>query len=94
MIFQGFGWHSCDVGGWYKIIKDNVKEIKKGGFTHVWFPPPSESVAPQGYLPGELYGLNTPYGTEAELRECLQALADEELLPVADIVINHRTAGR
>ena len=43
----GFGWDSCDKGNWYKQVQDKIPEIKDAGFTHVWLPPPSESVAKQ-----------------------------------------------
>ena len=35
------------------------------GVTHVWLPPPSQSVSPEGYLPGKLWNLDlSSYGTE------------------------------
>ena len=43
----GFGWDSCDKGNWYKQVQEKIPEIKEAGFTHVWLPPPSESVAKQ-----------------------------------------------
>jgi glycosidase len=46
-VRAGFGWDSCDKGNWYKQVQDKIPEIKEAGFTHVWLPPPSESVAKQ-----------------------------------------------
>ncbi len=46
----------------------------------------------QGYLPGQLYNLQSLYGSEEELKELLAALKEAGLVPVADIVINHRCA--
>ncbi len=66
--------------------------ILRAGFTSVWLPPPSDSVSPQGYLPRDIYNLNSAYGSEGELRELLYELHDHELKAVADIVINHRCA--
>ena len=66
--------------------------IARAGFTSVWLPPPSDSVSPQGYLPRDIYNLNSAYGSEGELRELLYELRDHELKAIADIVINHRCA--
>lgn len=44
---QGFGWDACEKGGWWNQLKDKIPDIASAGFTHVWLPPPSESVAPQ-----------------------------------------------
>lgn len=44
----------------------------------------------QGYMPGQLYNLNSKYGTKEELVQLLKGLNGAGILPVADIVINHR----
>ena len=69
------------------IIEDNAAAIKAAGFTWVWFPPPSDSLAPQGYIPRRWNVLDSAYGTEAELRA---AHALEPVRAMADVVINHR----
>jgi hypothetical protein len=88
---QGFNWESCKEK-WYSVLASQAKEIGEAGFTSVWFPPPSDSVSPQGYLPRDLYLLDSSYGTEAELRECIQTFTALNIKVVADIVINHRCA--
>lgn len=55
-------------------------------------PPPSQSVAPQGYMPSQLYEVNTPFGSREELRAMTAALREQGLQPMADIVVNHRCA--
>lgn len=61
ILFQGFNWESHK-HNWYKTLAGQVKDLAKAGFTSVWLPPPSDSVSPQGYLPRDLYKLDTAYG--------------------------------
>lgn len=75
-----------------QVLKDKAGFIANSKITAVWLPPPSDSVSPQGYLPRDLYNLNSAYGSEGELRECLNTLHDHNLKAIADIVINHRCA--
>ena len=51
---------------------------------------PTVTVMPQ--MPQDLDSLNTAYGSEADLRACLAALHDHDILAIADVVINHRCA--
>src|SRR5262249_5872664 len=59
VLLQGFHWAShAGVGGgaaagrsWYRVLGENAAAIRAAGFTWVWFPPPSDSLAPQGYIP-------------------------------------------
>src|SRR5438128_2710375 len=83
VLLQGFHWDShrgsCEKGkerkGWYRIVKENAQAIKEAGFTWVWFPPASDSLAPQGYIPRRWNVLDGAYGSEAELRAAIRALA-------------------
>jgi alpha-amylase len=90
VMLQGFHWNSQSVpGGWYDILIKNKDRIKSAGFTLIWFPPPSKSADLQGYLPNQLYNLNSRYGSADELKLAVKAMKPE-LKPLADVVINHR----
>jgi alpha-amylase len=95
ILLQGFHWEShrgtFEQGqrkSWYRIIQDNAAAIRTAGFSWVWFPPPSDSLAPQGYIPRRWYSPDTAYGSEAELRAAIRALSPVKAM--ADLVLNHR----
>eukprot|EP00879_Flechtneria_rotunda_P030034 GHRR01032545.1.p1 GENE.GHRR01032545.1~~GHRR01032545.1.p1 ORF type:complete len:163 (-),score=52.15 GHRR01032545.1:104-592(-) len=91
LLHQAFNWESHKKR-WYKEMMSQVPEWAKQGFSAIWLPPPSDSVSPQGYLPRDLYHLDSAYGSEAELRELIQVCHDHNIKVIADIVVNHRCA--
>ncbi|KAL6767213.1 hypothetical protein ACKKBG_A39070 [Auxenochlorella protothecoides x Auxenochlorella symbiontica] len=93
VLLQGFNWESWR-HGWYDQLACRAGEIADAGFTAVWLPPPTASVSPQGYLPSDLYDLDSAYGSEAALRSCVAALHSHGLLALGDVVLNHRCAER
>jgi glycosidase len=78
---------------YWRWLTSRVASIAKLGVTHVWLPPPSQSVSPEGYLPGRLFNLDlSSYGTKADLVTLTSELKKHGITSVCDIVINHRTA--
>lgn len=90
VMLQGFHWYSYQTYPWWGIIQNNAANIKAGGFTMVWLPPPSDAASNEGYLPRRLELLDSKYGTRANLVSALSALNSNGVKPIADIVINHR----
>ena len=91
VMIQGFNWESHKFD-WYNLVKERAAEISAAGFTQIWLPPCTDSLAPEGYLPRNLRSLETKYGGEAELRALIGALRENNVLPVLDAVLNHRCA--
>ena len=91
ILLQCFNWESHKKQ-WFNDVGHKAEELATAGFTLVWLPPSSESVSPEGYMPGDYYNLNSNYGSETELRECIKKLHRAGLGVLADIVINHRCA--
>ena len=64
---QAFNWESHNQN-WYQRVTEQANRFASLGFTCVWLPPFTESVSPQGYMPLDLYNLNSRYGSEEDLR--------------------------
>lgn len=59
ILCQGFNWESHKSGRWYMELKDKAATLASLGFSVIWLPPPTESVSPEGYMPKDLYNLNS-----------------------------------
>ncbi|XVF43058.1 hypothetical protein PTKIN_Ptkin02bG0010400 [Pterospermum kingtungense] len=92
ILCQGFNWESHKSGRWYMELKEKAYEISSLGFTLIWLPPPTESVSPEGYMPKDLYDLNSRYGAIDELKELVKSLHEVGLKVLGDVVLNHRCA--
>ncbi|GFR45415.1 hypothetical protein Agub_g6794 [Astrephomene gubernaculifera] len=92
IMLQGFAWDSCLQNNWYGTVQSKIPDMQAAGISHVWLPPPSQSVSPQGYMPGQLYNLSSRYGNKEQLTALTQALGRAGMQALADIVINHRCA--
>lgn len=49
-----------------------VPELQRLGFSLMWLPPFTDSVSPEGYMPRDLYDLNSKYGSMEELKELIE----------------------
>ncbi|CAI0627748.1 unnamed protein product, partial [Linum tenue] len=92
IVLQGFNWESHKSGRWYMELKEKAEDIASLGFTVVWLPPPTESVSPEGYMPKDLYNLNSRYGNIYELKELVGKLHELGIKVLGDAVLNHRCA--
>ena len=59
ILCQGFNWESHKSGRWYMELHEKADELSSLGFTVIWLPPPTKSVSPEGYMPKDLYNLNS-----------------------------------
>ncbi|XP_015689737.2 alpha-amylase 3, chloroplastic [Oryza brachyantha] len=92
ILCQGFNWESHKSGKWYVELGSKAKELSSMGFTIIWSPPPTDSVSPEGYMPRDLYNLNSRYGTMEELREVVKTFHEAGMKVLGDAVLNHRCA--
>ncbi|NLH39340.1 MAG: alpha-amylase [Elusimicrobia bacterium] len=91
VMLQGFHWYADSywyhpTNGWWGVLADKSKEIKAAGFGLIWFPP----VSIGSYYPTEWYNLNSQWGTEQNLRNAINAMHQQGIYVLADVVLNHR----
>ncbi|XP_028792557.1 alpha-amylase 3, chloroplastic isoform X2 [Neltuma alba] len=92
ILCQGFNWESHKSGRWYTELKEKAAELASLGFTVIWLPPPTESVSPEGYMPKDLYNLNSRYGSIDELKDLVKRFHEVGIKVLGDAVLNHRCA--
>lgn len=92
-------------GTWYDRLRGNAESNQLARFTMVWLPPPqkcSSGINSVGYDPYDFYDLGTysekdttetRYGSESELKRCVNALRDRGITPMVDLVLNHMHGG-
>ncbi|KAL5722614.1 Alpha-amylase A type-3 [Ranunculus cassubicifolius] len=92
ILCQGFNWESHKSGRWYKELNGKAAELSALGFTVIWLPPPTESISPEGYMPRDLYNLNSRYGSMEDLKIVVKKFHDVGIKVLGDVVLNHRCA--
>ncbi len=71
-------------------IQAGAPSWASAGFNWVWFPPASRAADNYGYLPTQWYDFNNWRGSSAQLTAAINAVKNNGMLPVADVVLNHR----
>ncbi|KAM7269841.1 hypothetical protein ACFE04_025338 [Oxalis oulophora] len=92
ILCQGFNWESHKSGRWYMELKEKAERFSLLGFSVIWLPPPTESVSPEGYMPKDLYNLNSRYGSIDELKDIVEKFHEVGIKVLGDAVLNHRCA--
>lgn len=88
VMLQAFTWESCKQGGtWWNTVASNSAEIKDR-FEYVWFPPCTDSLADNGYMPKLLNNFTSSYGKESQLKAAIDSIKPAKA--IADAVVNHR----
>lgn len=103
-IMQYFEWYLPDDGKHWENVKNDAPHLKDIGITKLWLPPASKATGTNdvGYGPYDLYDLGefdqkgavrTKYGTKDEYIDAINALQENGIMPIADIVLNHKAQG-
>ncbi|KAL0408668.1 UNVERIFIED_CONTAM: Alpha-amylase 3, chloroplastic [Sesamum radiatum] len=92
ILCQGFNWESHKSGKWYMELHEKTSKLSSLGFTVIWLPPPTDSVSPEGYMPRDLYNLNSRYGNIDQLKVLVKRLHEVGITVLGDVVLNHRCA--
>ncbi|XP_051145899.1 alpha-amylase 3, chloroplastic isoform X2 [Andrographis paniculata] len=92
ILCQGFNWESHKSGNWYMELYNKASDLSSFGFTVIWLPPPTDSVSPEGYMPRDLYNLNSRYGNMDQLKTLVERLHEVGITVLGDVVLNHRCA--
>ncbi|AXT54333.1 T9SS C-terminal target domain-containing protein [Aquimarina sp. AD1] len=93
VMFQAFDWNVQNQPAgqtWYDVVSSVRNTISNAGIDLIWMPPPSNSAAPQGYLPREINNFDSAYGTTNQLKSLIDQYHNLDIKVISDIVVNHR----
>lgn len=104
-IAQFFHWYYPRENNLWLHVKAEAERLAALGITHVWLPPAYKSAGGEneaGYAAYDLYDLGefdqkgsvrTKYGTRDEYLQAIEALHNNGIQVLADIVLNHKAGG-
>ncbi len=103
-MIQYFHWYTADNILWEEI-KEKAEWLASLGITSAWLPPAYKAAAggsSTGYDPYDLFDLGefkqkdsirTKYGTKAQYQQAIEAMHQNNIQVIADIVLNHKAGG-
>ena len=104
-MMQGWYWDypkTAAGANWADSLTNKASQLGDAGFTMLWLPPLSRTSSgswSNGYDPKDLYDYGeynqgaTGFGTRTDVNELVTALNGQGILPIADVVYNHRDGG-
>lgn len=90
VMMQGFYWTSWQTSPWWSVLDNKAPEMSAAGIDLIWFPPSSDSLSPEGYLPRKLNLQDSKYGTQTQLISAINSFHSNGIKVIGDIVVNHR----
>ncbi len=103
-MMQYFEWYLPSDGKHWRHLKEAVSQLQQLGITKVWLPPAFKATGASdvGYGVYDLFDLGefdqngtirTKYGTKDDYLAAIQSLKTVGIMPIADIVLNHKANG-
>ncbi len=105
VFMQGFYWNSPPGGIWYDSLARLAPRLAAGGFSAIWFPPPTKGASgafSMGYDPYDQYDfgsynqegtVETRFGSRQELINAINAYHASGIKVYADAVMGHLDGG-
>lgn len=103
-MMQYFEWYLPDDGQHWQHLAQDAQHLKEIGISKVWMPPAFKGTGSNdvGYGVYDIYDLGefdqngtvrTKYGTKEDYLRAIQSLKDQGIMPISDIVLNHKANG-
>lgn len=100
---QYFEWYLPSDGQLWKRLTADAQHLADKGISHIWMPPAFKATNEKdvGYGVYDLFDLGefdqkgtvrTKYGFKEDYLEAIQALKSQGIVPMADVVLNHKAA--